>query len=179
MLGQLIANLLQLMNSVVNTSLNNPQINLGHTLRNSFCSSCVWAKRKCLCGRENRGVCHCLAMLSHSRMTEFVARVTQELEYFSSAILADSGPGVIPSVLQRRNNPMPGCVYLEEQMNTLPLAFPSFLDLHLAFLQLSHLEGISRLKSTRVKEWEFIFLLNLFYLQTHALPLKIFLAFLP
>lgn len=77
-----------------------------------------------------------------------------------------------PSVLQRRNDPMPGCVCLEEWMNTLLLAFPSFLDLHLAFLQLSHLELISRLKSSRIKEWEFIFPLNLFYLQTHTLSLK-------
>lgn len=57
-------------------------------------------------------------------------------------------------------------------MNTLLLAFPSCLDLHLAFLQLSHLELISRLKSTRIKEWEFIFPLNLFYLQNHTLSLK-------
>lgn len=40
------------------------------------------------------------------------------------------------------------------------------------FLQLSHLELISRLKSTRIKEWEFIFPLNLFYLQNHTLSLK-------
>lgn len=42
-------------------------------------------------------------------------------------------------------------------MTALLLDFPSFLDRRLAFLQLRHLEQISRLKSTRIKEWEFVF----------------------
>lgn len=114
----------------------------------------------------------CSATLSFQNHSVFVAPLTQELQYFSLAILAAAGSGVIPSVLQRRNKPMPGCVCLEEQMNTLLLACPSFLHLHLAFLQLSQLEWISRLKRDRIKEWEFIFLLNLFYLLTQTLSLK-------
>lgn len=59
-----------------------------------------------------------VSLFSHSLSFQndcvFVARLTQELQYFSLAILTDAGSGVIPSVLQRRNNSVPGCVCLEE-----------------------------------------------------------------
>lgn len=52
--------------------------------------------------------------LSFQSGSVFGAPLTQELGCFLLAILADAGSGVIPSVLQRRNDPVPSCGCLEE-----------------------------------------------------------------
>lgn len=79
-LSELIANCLQLMNSIINinTFLNHAQINLEHTFQSSFCAFYVW-DIKCLWGKKNRGTQRCSDLLSNFRLTVCVSWMTQEL----------------------------------------------------------------------------------------------------